>query len=134
MKIKVIDASVAVKWFLIEKKGREEALEVLEELLNSPKSFAVPELFYYETLSVINKHLSSDSSVRELFRDLLSIGINRFSMCESLYMGVTKYQKLGLSGYDGAYAALAEDLGGEWLTFDKQAHKIVKKLNISRLL
>ena len=27
----------------------------------------------------------------------------------------------GLTGYDAAYAALAEELGGCWLTFDAQA-------------
>ena len=134
MNIKIIDASVAIKWFAVNEKWRDKALFVLEDVLNSPKKFAVPELFYYEILNVVNRIGVFDKNSNALFGELLDIGINRFSVSDNLVQGIYKYQKLGLSGYDGAYAALAEDLGGEWLTFDKKAHAKVKKLNISRLL
>ena len=42
--------------------------------------------------------------------------------------------KLGLTGYDACYAALAKDLSGLWLTFDKRAHRMIKKVKVSLFL
>ena len=42
--------------------------------------------------------------------------------------------KLGLSGYDACYAALARDLKGMWLTFDEQAHSFIQKEKTSFFL
>ncbi len=36
--------------------------------------------------------------------------------------------------YDACYAALAQDLGGAWLTFDKKAHMLIRQENISCFL
>jgi uncharacterized protein (DUF2249 family) len=52
--VRIIDASVAIKWFLFE-PGRERALEVLAEILTSPSHFAVAELFYFEPAQVFHR-------------------------------------------------------------------------------
>ena len=45
--IKVIDASVAMKWFLEEIKS-EASMVVLEDLGSAKCKYVVPELFFYE--------------------------------------------------------------------------------------
>ena len=45
-----------------------------------------------------------------------------------------RYVKRGLTGHDACYAALAADLNGCWLTFDKNAHQVVAADGISGLL
>ena len=48
----VIDASVAVRWFL-EEEAHPNADRVLSMVVDSPESFAVPELFAFEVFSVL---------------------------------------------------------------------------------
>ena len=43
----VIDASVAVRWFL-EDERNDEADSILEGVIEDPRLFAVPELFSFE--------------------------------------------------------------------------------------
>ena len=52
-------------------------------------------------------------------------------MTERLAVKANYFVKLGLTGYDACYAALALDLSGIWLTFDKKAHRLLKKEKLS---
>lgn len=50
----VVDASVAAKWFAPDGDRTDAAAEtVLRELVAQPHRFVVPELFFYELLSVL---------------------------------------------------------------------------------
>lgn len=132
--VKVIDASVAVKWF-VEEDGRDSALAVLEKVLKTPQQFAVPELFYFELANILNRLFPKPSELQSSLLDqLLNIGIARFSMNSELLAGIRDFQGLGLSGYDAAYVALAKSLEGQWLTFDYKAHKSIEKLKLSVFL
>jgi predicted nucleic acid-binding protein len=46
-----------------------------------------------------------------------------------------RYVQLGVSGYDACYAALAEELESQWLTFDRKAHQLLadKKISVNLL-
>jgi predicted nucleic acid-binding protein len=37
----------------------------------------------------------------------------------------------GLTGYDACYAGLAAELGAQWITFDRHAHELIRKQNVS---
>ena len=50
----VLDASVAVRWF-IEEEVHPHADEVLDKLIDEPERFAVPELFAFEVFSPHHK-------------------------------------------------------------------------------
>ena len=58
MAIKVVDASVGIKW-IVEESGSDEALQILAEVLEFPQDFAVPELFYWEITHVYHKNHSN---------------------------------------------------------------------------
>lgn len=120
----VIDASVAVRWFIDE----EAHAHAEEKVIDSPERFAVPELFAFEVFSVLQRiHPNGLEAFRKGVMPLLQGGILRQPMTEGLALIADRFVKLGLTGYDACYAALAKDLKGIWLTFDKQAHGLIQK-------
>ena len=50
----VIDASVAVRWFL-EDERNDETDSILEGVIEDPRLFAVPELFSFEVYAVLQR-------------------------------------------------------------------------------
>ncbi len=55
-------------------------------------------------------------------------------MTDKLANQAAFFVKKGLTGYDAAYAALAKEMNGQWLTFDEKAHNLLVKENISQLI
>lgn len=132
--VRIIDPSVAIKWF-VQEEGREMALLVLQELLESPESFAVPELFFFELAHVFNRILPKPTPKQlALFEQLFDVLLPRFAMTVELSQELRHLQRKGLSGYDAAYVALAKQLQGKWLTFDRRAHTQIARLHLSQLL
>ena len=130
----VIDASVAVRWF-IEEEAHPHADQVLEKIVDQPERFAVPELFAFEVFSVLQRlHPNWLFAFRKGIVPLLQGGIFRQRMTEGLAVKVSPFVKLGLSGYDACYAALARELKGIWLTFDGKAHRLIQEERISSFL
>ncbi len=68
------------------------------------------------------------------FMPLLQGGKLRQPMTKSLALSADSFVKLGLTGYDARYPALAKQLRGKWLTFDKKTHGRIEKLSVSFLL
>ena len=127
----VIDASVALRWFIKEAE-QPNAHSVLEALVDEPALFAVPELFAYEVLSVLYRHHPHAPSVYAYDVDrILSSGLLRYPMTGCIYNRAERFITIGLTGYDAAYVALAEELEGVWLTFDSAAHNMIESQNLS---
>ncbi len=132
--VRVIDTSVAIKWFVLE-RGSNKALQLLSDLLNAPSDFAVPELFYFELVHVFNRVIPEPEEVQlGLLAKVSILGIQRFTMTPSLISEIRGFQQLGLSGYDAAYVGLAKLLEGKWVTCDKKAHALVAHLKLSEIL
>ena len=134
MVLKIIDTSIAIRWF-IEEEGREKALEVLAHILEKPLGFAVPELFFYELIHVFQKQIPRPNQTqKELFQTIFQFGWSRFPLASDMVPKIMEYQALGLSGYDSSYVALAYHLKGKWLTFDHKAHTKIRSLHLSECL
>ena len=130
----VVDASVAVRWF-IEEEVHVHADEVLKRLVSEPRRFAVPEVLSFEVFSVLHRlHPDPIQVFTKAIIPLLQGGIFRQPMTEDLAVKAGRLVSLGLTGYDACYAALAKDLKGLWLTFDSKAHRLLEKERISCLL
>ncbi len=130
----VVDASVALRWYL-EEETDDYADEVLKEIVDKPALFAVPELFAFEVYAVLQRlHPNGLWAFRKGIIPLLQGGILRHPMTEDLAVKANRFVKKGLTGYDACYAALALDLKGCWLTYDKKAHKLIMVEKISCLL
>jgi predicted nucleic acid-binding protein len=127
----VIDASVAVKWFLKEEANAEADL-ILEDVLDTPENYAVPELFAFEVYSVLKRlHPEGGDVFRNGIMPILEGGLLRHPMTNDLSIKADFFVKAGLTGYDSCYAALAQDLNGYWLTYDNKAHSKIVKERIS---
>lgn len=130
----VVDASVAVRWF-IEEEFHPNAQKVLQTMVDQPDKFAVPELFSFEVYAVLERvHPQGFQAFIRGVIPLLQSGILRQPMTEDLASRAGRFVQLGLTGYDACYAALAQDLNGIWLTFDNRAHQLIKKKRVSWLL
>jgi len=130
----ILDASVAVRWFLQDER-HPHADRVLEVLLARPGAFAVPELFAFEVLAVLCRTHPSpvECYVRGMI-PVLQCGLLRQPMTEALARGAGHFLGRGLTGYDAAYAALARESGSTWLTFDAAAHRAIRRDRVSWLL
>lgn len=117
----VLDASVAIKWFLIEAET-PRALTVAQDILRGQHLYCVPELFYFEVFAVLaRKHANPRLWADQGMRWLLNLPLKRMSMTREWAQRMQGFASQGLTGYDAAYAALAHPHGGKWLTFDVQA-------------
>ena len=73
----VLDASVAIRWF-IEEETNEHADEILREIVNNPENFAVPELFAFEVYAVLLRiHPNGIGTFRNGIIPILQSGIFR---------------------------------------------------------
>jgi predicted nucleic acid-binding protein len=127
----VIDASVAVRWF-IEQESHKNADSVLERMLSQPERFAVPELFCFEVYAVLCRiHPHGAEVFIKGMIPVINCGILRYPMTKSLVLQANDFVNKGLTGYDACHAALAKELKGMWLTFDDRAHRIIEKARLS---
>jgi predicted nucleic acid-binding protein len=130
----VIDASVALRWYL-EDEPHDYADEVLRAVIEDPGRFTVPELFAFEVYAVLQRlHPHGLHAFRKGIIPLLQGGMLRHPMTDELAVKADRFVKKGLTGYDACYAALALDLKGCWLTFDKKAHELIERDEVSCLL
>jgi len=130
----VVDASVALRWF-IEEEAHPHADEVLRRVVQAPERFAVPELFAFEVFAVLQRvHPKANDVFTRGIVPLLESGILRHPMTAQLASLADRYTRMGLTGYDACYAALAYDVNGKWLTFDKKAHRLIRSEKLSAFL
>ncbi|MBE3135703.1 MAG: type II toxin-antitoxin system VapC family toxin [Acidobacteria bacterium] len=127
----VLDASVAVRWF-IEEERHESAEAVHRRIVDEPHNFAVPELFAYETFATLFRiHPRPLKAFQDGILPILGSGILRYPMTDAIAARAAELVKTGLTGYDACYAALAEELDALWLTFDGRAHARIRHKSIS---
>jgi predicted nucleic acid-binding protein len=130
----IVDASVAVRWFL-EEEAHFSADEVLRRIVEEPRRFTVPELFAFEVYAVLQRlHPNGLLAFRKGVIPLLQGGVLRHPMTDGLAVKANRFVKKGLTGYDSCYAALALDLKGCWLTYDKKAHQLIEMEGVSCLV
>jgi predicted nucleic acid-binding protein len=122
----VLDTSIAVSWFFTDDPGREQALAVREDLKQRPDRYFVPPLFHAELVHVLARKSARDARfTKEALRLVLRLGIRTLPLSEDALLRTTDWACQGISGYDTTFVALAEDLGGRWLTADERAASVV---------
>jgi predicted nucleic acid-binding protein len=117
----ILDASVAVKWFVTE---NEDAVEEAEELLAEHRDGAVrlvgPALLAYELMNALRRRLRPQDLVGATgdFHDagVFLVPPDRELMTAAARICVER----GTSASDAAYAALAQLLDAELVTADRR--------------
>ena len=86
MRLFVLDASVAVKWFVPGETGRAEAIELFERVHHARDAFAVPELFFNEMLAVFARLAGNDAAaVGSYMEALQDLGFERIGTVENCW-------------------------------------------------
>jgi predicted nucleic acid-binding protein len=122
--LRIVDASVAVKWFLPE-AHKENAERLLREYLSDVAELAAPDLLIAEVGNIFWKRCSKRGDITmtqasESYRHLLSLDIPLHPSSQlasaALQLAITE----GRSMYDMLYLALAEQNGCRLITADEK--------------
>ena len=126
MSLVVVDASVAVKWFL---PGKEESLvsqavALLDAYDDQQVRFVVPDLFYVETASVIWKAVRTARVSRSFGDQALVLLMEReFPTVPTLKLLDRAFRiaaDCGRTVYDSLYVALAVQASAQLITADER--------------
>lgn len=121
----VLDTSVAAAWFFLDEPLRTEAQAVRARVRDHPDRYLVPHLFHAELVHVLARKSGRDTGfVRDSFDTVLRLGVRTLPLSEAALLRTPYWACRGLSGYDATFVALAEDIGGHWLTADERAARI----------
>lgn len=135
MKLNIIDASVAVKWFVENEPERDLAFKILDLIKDNPTFYAVPEFFFNEMLSVLCRLSPNEKVAIDYIHALQDLGLNRLGNGRELMDEACRIaMAYHLTGYDAIYVANAKLAGGYWITADDKAYQKVKQLRVSKLL
>ena len=124
----VIDASVALKWQLEDEQDTPQALTLRDDLLIRKRiTLSAPSLYFYELIngitSAVRRRRLQQSQGEEALHNLFSIEVAlRTPPFERAYTVALEYS---LSAYDSAYVALAETLGADLWTADRQLYDAI---------
>lgn len=133
--IEVIDPSVAVRWFAPDgDAGDAQAERLLEAVVAHPRLFAVPELFFHELLAVLCRRLRQARDVAAALDRTSRLGLRRVRLDGKMTSRAARLAfDYRIGGYDACYVALALELRGVWVTFDRAAHDRIAALEASRV-
>jgi predicted nucleic acid-binding protein len=115
----VLDASVVLKWFTTsQERGHTEARELRGAYLAGRLVVVVPSLLFLELLNVAGRRWKWDepalSELAAALEDLL------FEVAEPGLASVAAWVARGLTAYDAAYVALAEERGIDIVSDDER--------------
>lgn len=115
----VLDASVVLKWFAGEhEKGSPQARTVRGQYEAGSLLVAVPSLIFLEVVNIAGRRWSwAEPQLLDLAGALDDLS---FDVAEPDLRSVAAWTARGLTAYDSAYVALAEQRGVHLLTDDRQ--------------
>jgi len=115
----VVDASVAIKWFL-----REDLSLAARKLAKSGQEFIAPDFIFAEAGNVITKHwrnkLLSDAKARIAIRLAYNMIVTTYPSRELLVLAAQIARGCSRSLYDSLYVALAVTQETYCVTADKR--------------
>ena len=115
----VLDASVVLKWFHSEGEGHLEVARQLRAQFEDGRLRVVaPQLLWLELLNVAARRWGwPQAQLEQLAVTLEQLG---FEVLEPELLSVARWAANGLTAYDAAYVAVAEQAGAQLITDDEQ--------------
>lgn len=131
----IIDASVAIKWF-IEEKDSSKALLLKENHINGKTILIAPDLLIYEVVNVIlASKLFKAPEIERCLKDLYELEIDFISPSADIILCAAEFASAKqISLYDAAYLAVADELGVKLITADEKLYHTTKDLQCIDLL
>lgn len=123
----VVDASVAVKWFVYSGEDSvADADELLARHIDGEVRLAAPSLLAHEVLNVLRRPGRGAPALADAMEALFETGVLFVAPDQGLMIRAAELVvECGLSTFDAAYVALADTLGCELITADRRlAHAV----------
>ncbi|RLF22545.1 MAG: PIN domain nuclease [Thermoprotei archaeon] len=128
MSIIVVDASVVVKWYVIE-DFRDQALALRDDYINGLFKLASPTLMPFEVINAVrySRKDISPATLKAIMESLVKYGFELYEL-KGEYADLTIDTALenNITIYDASYVALAEYLNTTLYTADE---KLIESLN-----
>ena len=123
-KKKIIDASVAAKWFMKEEDS-DIALKIRNEFLSGEIALIAPELIFIEVLNALRYKANNEESLSKANKDLWDLELTIEKLDENIMeKAIQMSLKYDVSIYDAIYVALADIHSAPLITADKELAKI----------
>jgi len=118
----VVDASVAIKLFVIEESS-EQTDKLFEQLTSDPPvHFYVPDLLFIECANILWKYVRNygypAENARQDVADLQALALRSVSTADLLVPALELAMAQDITTYDACYAALADQLHLPLITAD----------------
>jgi predicted nucleic acid-binding protein len=131
MKRAVLDASVALKWYLADEGDGQKAIGLLDDYVGRRLEIIVPSLLAYELTNGLviaqRKGRIEEEMIQKAVEGFIDLEIAVRSLAE-FYPRVLHYcMTYHRSVYDASYLALAEAEGIALITADERLYNAVKK-------
>lgn len=124
----VIDASIAVKWFLPE-EGSDAAILIRKGFVDGDYRLIAPDLMLSEFTNVLwkRREFVDEAAGLDMLRDLLALGIALVPTEPIITRAYRLAQERSRTVYDAIYLALAESRGCDMVTADSRLYHAVEK-------
>ena len=124
----VLDASVVLKWFHSQGEDHVEAARELRERFEAGElRVLAPPLLWLEILNVAARRWRwTAAQLDQLAGALPELG---FELIEPELHSVARWAANGLTAYDAAYAAVAEEVGAQLVTDDTEMVRTAPELS-----
>jgi predicted nucleic acid-binding protein len=127
----VLDASVALKWYLADEGDSAEALDLLKRHISDNLEIIAPALLQYEVINGLmvagKRGRIREEVIISAIEGFLNLDL-RFMGTSGHYSRVVKFCKVyNRSAYDASYLALAEAEQIPFITADERLYSAVKK-------
>lgn len=124
----VIDASVVLKGFFPDEEGHAEAQALMRVYAQEEIEFLAPTLLPYEVTNAILQAVRREridlKKGQEILNTFDSLGISTAAVSWQRTLELARtYER---SAYDGAYLALAEEMGSHLVTGDRRLYNALK--------
>ena len=131
MKRAVIDASVVLKWYLVDEEYSGKAIGLLDKYLSNEIEILAPSLLEYELINGLiiaqKRGRVEEEKILEAVNGFISLEI-RLKNLSLFYPKVLEYSRVyNRSVYDASYLALADEEGIILITADGELYDVLKK-------
>ena len=130
----VVDASVAAKWYLVDKEDRPSAVALLNDSASGTVDLVVPDLIHAEVPSVIiaatlgRRPRLTPAEARQAIADFLDVPIDSVATIELIADAVSLVHQHGGAFCDALYLALAVRLSIPFITADRRFYQRTAQL------
>jgi len=127
----VIDASVALKWYLKDEEFGQKALGLLDRYVLNELDLLAPSLLEYEVINGLiiarKRGRIKKKEVLLAMDGFMDLNIDLKSL-KGIYPKMLYYcSRYNCSGYDASYLAVSEEEGAIMVTADRRLYNAVRK-------